>query len=150
MSHEKSYAFGYGMLAEGFNNQKKNHIMNVEELRIGNIIFISWKNAVNKRVAVVNLGAIMDLASNGSGSAYNYKPIPLSEKWLIKFGFEKQVTRYMVSYKKGLIDISYFNKSKVISIYVGAQRIDNGERIKHVHQLQNLYFALTGEELEVR
>ena len=71
----------------------------------------------------------------------NYKPIPLTEEWLLKFGFEKQSRRFyvlnnwVVEYREGT---KLFN-------FVAEEPIDI--IVKYVHQLQNLYFALTGEEL---
>lgn len=68
-------------------------------------------------------------------------PIPLTEEWLLKFGFEKKGvnrTRWtfwkidLVEDEKGIYS---FDESR---IYID---------IKYVHQLQNLYFALTNEEL---
>ncbi len=73
--------------------------------------------------------------------------IPLTEEWLIKFGFEKT-------------NVDIFFKhigEKALSIYLESNNLttllsfDFQEtplrRVKYVHQLQNLYFALTGEEL---
>ena len=66
------------------------------------------------------------------------EPIPLNEEFLLRFGIEK------------MHDGNYWTKKLCI-------RKDRDEfyalyeqgriYIQHVHQLQNLYFALTGEEL---
>ena len=76
-----------------------------------------------------------------------HHPIPLTEEWLLKFGF------YLVEVFDTKI---YFIKSlKQIEIRVYEDGgIDFGTEnewlteLKYVHQLQNLYFALTGKELE--
>lgn len=73
--------------------------------------------------------------------------IPLTEQWLIDFGFE--YFEFRNTYLRGdifLSDISDYEinfqlgiRTKLISwlpVYV-----------KHVHQLQNLYFTLTGKKL---
>jgi hypothetical protein len=69
------------------------------------------------------------------------KPIPLTEEWLLRFGFEKKYKNYEMGdfmfFKGSCSRISY--KLSLIGI-----------NIKHVHQLQNLYFALTGEELKLK
>ena len=66
--------------------------------------------------------------------------IQLTEEWLLKFGFEQT-------------SLHYFKKSGII-----IQIEDDGfecflgniiVKIIHVHQLQNLYFALIGEELTI-
>ena len=64
------------------------------------------------------------------------KPIPLTEEWLLKFGF-RESNKYLFKYKLGL-------KKR------GDNYFYDNISIKHVHQLQNLYFALTGEELTLK
>jgi len=124
-------------------------MIKINELRIGNIILLSWKNAVNPSTRKVDLGAFMDLASNGSGSAYNYEPIPLTEEWLSKFGFDKigKNFRKFYEYNPNLKEfVLYYNNS------TGFYEIKANNlmcTILSVHQLQNLYFALTGKELEL-
>lgn len=73
------------------------------------------------------------------------KPIPLTEEWLLKAGFEiigkldmpNSPSDWFYSKNDFPFSITYVNKKLQFS------NID----LKHVHQLQNLYFALTGEEL---
>lgn len=76
-----------------------------------------------------------------------YEPIPLTEEWLEKFGFEKN--------ENGLYKL--FNQSEVPILLNGDL---NGwtcdginfsiNNTQYVHQLQNLYFALTNEELKLK
>lgn len=70
------------------------------------------------------------------------EPIPLTEEWLFKFGFISNP--YQDRYeKKGynfLIDVIYI-KGTLYLYYKGVE-------LKCVHQLQNLYFSLTNEELK--
>lgn len=66
-------------------------------------------------------------------------PIPLTEEWLIKFGFEIKNYSYTNShYVKGKFgfDLTTFEYK--------------GIKLKYVHQLQNLFFALTCEELQTQ
>ena len=67
------------------------------------------------------------------------KPIPLTEEWLEKLGFECLYTD----------DEHYFYIDSIRGFYVNSnfQNIDCEYDLKYVHQLQNLYFALTNEEL---
>jgi len=75
-----------------------------------------------------------------------YEPIPLTEEWLIKFGFSGSTID--ISDKiSGCIDSIYFNG---ICIGTASSEYSGLHRIKYVHQLQNLYFALTGEELTIK
>ncbi len=87
----------------------------------------------------------------------NIEPIPLTEEWLIKFGFEK-IKDEVSPYKDGEYTITskrftVFRKypithNSVFGWYI--KKINFSEiNIKYVHQLQNLYFALSGKELIV-
>jgi len=70
-------------------------------------------------------------------------PIPLTEEWLLKFGFVKhKTTDIYPTFAKQM-----FNWNDGILYIIGYGFMNH---IKHVHQLQNLYFALTGEELVVK
>ena len=78
----------------------------------------------------------------------DYQPIPLTEEWLLKFGFEWSI-QHQAHYLNGfdfVIDICT-DYSRVIKYKRGGEVMT---RIQHVHQLQNLYFALTGEELTIK
>lgn len=72
-------------------------------------------------------------------------PITLTEEWLLKFGFEEDGHDwYFMSAKDRFTDIGYS-----YSIKKNVFEVNECEmvEVKYVHQLQNLYFALTGEEL---
>ena len=68
------------------------------------------------------------------------KAIPLTEEWLLKFWFISNP--YEDRYEKGSIHIECLKTKGETYLW-----IENMAHIKYVHQLQNLYFALTGEEL---
>jgi hypothetical protein len=76
-----------------------------------------------------------------------YRPIPLTEEWLLKFGFEKQIDDYYYFYGY------YASFDADLPMWFGqegcCQKETIKENIKYVHQLQNLYSALTGEELTI-
>lgn len=83
-----------------------------------------------------------------------FEPIKLSEEWLLKAGFEKDDTGvdifdqdYCEWYQKEFPVIGILCQSSDKS-YIFDENTDT-LRLKYVHQLQNLYFALTGEELEI-
>lgn len=122
--------------------------MEAKELRIGNLV--GYKDYA------LEVGSL-----NVHDTEFKeLKPIPLTEEWLLKFGFElcEIVTNENITvfpsikntfhlYHKD-VDHEWFDISvntRVNKIYTNhtLERIE----IKHVHQLQNLYFALTGEEL---
>jgi hypothetical protein len=66
------------------------------------------------------------------------KPIPLTEERLLEFGFEKDVSKY---------NICWFLNHVYIWFVDGKYINELDLPIDYVHQLQNLYFTLKGEEL---
>jgi hypothetical protein len=69
-----------------------------------------------------------------------YKPIPLTEEWLVKFGFVKDK-----------IDNTYYNDNFTIFLPNFFKYKDSHLRkFKYVHELQNVFFALEGEELIIK
>lgn len=79
--------------------------------------------------------------------AEEFEPIPLTEEILLKCGFEyvEEVFSYCCKFHNIYIS--------TIGEFIFAPFCTNDSdclvKIKYLHQLQNLYFALTGQELEV-
>lgn len=73
-----------------------------------------------------------------------FRPIQLTEEWLLNFGFKDNLNFKNVIF----IDskIAFYNDNNVFTLANHEYNIE----IKYVHQLQNLYFALTGEELTLK
>lgn len=130
-----------------------------QELRIGN--YVKYRGFGYKILSIVN-------TSNANEESYyvdlNYthrhlrgidtrevEPIELTEEWLLNFGFEKKaehnlkldvLTRSIIhAYTHGKVEIELGNRSGYSFGY---------PEVQFVHQLQNLYFALTGEELTIK
>ena len=82
----------------------------------------------------------------------DYEPIPLTEEWLERFGFEKDeeydegglVDYRMILMSGSLEFVSFWNSEEI----TGVNQPQTGVDVEYVHQLQNLYFALTSEELQ--
>lgn len=86
------------------------------------------------------------------------KPIPITEEWLLKFGFEFSFginNRYLKDYGAFYFTIMIMNDDKSYQVSLSNHEKKEGEPIpvvglgiiKHIHELQNLYFALTKKEL---
>lgn len=73
-------------------------------------------------------------------------PIELNPEWLERFGFEKDRTGYALEDKNSL-SFSVTKEGKFLACWLDKS---TGIIVQYVHQLQNLYFALTGEELEIK
>lgn len=117
--------------------------MKASELRLDN--WIADKDT--GKVFQVYTETFADI-ENGHLSA---APIPLTEEWLIKFGFEVDAKDTLRS-QRIKIETSYLNWYDDGSYSIGKFpfTIPLSGPIKYVHQLQNLYFALTGEELTIK
>lgn len=107
------------------------------EIRVGNLI-------LNDGVVVKSDGrTIFDIW----GENKVYLPIELTEEWLLKFGFESELTgvhkEQWQLYKKDHFVLHWRNE------FCEFGWIESIE-IKYVHQLQNLFYALTGEELIIK
>lgn len=122
--------------------------MKANELRIGNFVFTD-----NIELLEVSAGDLVVMDNFPD----DYKPIPITEEWLVKFGFiESEPTECGIRYFSMEVN---FAKIFHILIYKNLKidfTIDCEEfykvltEIKYVHQLQNLYFALTREELQLK
>jgi hypothetical protein len=78
-----------------------------------------------------------------------FEPIPLTEEWLLEFGFEKEYINQTGCdfFRFGEHEIFYYPEKKEFKYDMLI--LSDGVNIKHIHQLQNLYFALAGEELTI-
>tara|TARA_R110000796_G_scaffold141528_2_gene257950 strand:- start:111 stop:479 length:369 start_codon:yes stop_codon:yes gene_type:complete len=72
------------------------------------------------------------------------KPILLTEDWLLKFGFKVEKENKYLTYILG--NITTYNQDNVWWVDLYWDYLE----LKYVHQLQNLYFALTNKELTIK
>tara|TARA_R110000868_G_scaffold256359_2_gene513078 strand:+ start:510 stop:872 length:363 start_codon:yes stop_codon:yes gene_type:complete len=120
--------------------------MTVKELRLGNWVNFKFSDS-NSNVMICH-NDLKNFERNIRIGEFNniYKPIPLTEEWLLRFGFRDLGYG---EWEKGdiILDNEYTDKGIWnIRETVSHLSID----VKYVHQLQNLYFALTGEELTIK
>lgn len=123
--------------------------MEIQELRIGNYYrWNSFKGEAEEDMTISTWNALDLMGFNGIYMDYmsHCFPIPLTEEWLEKFGFEYDIETKSYSILTHLEKHDYlFEVSNKYQQYFQPDFI--GIDIKYVHQLQNLYFALTNEEL---
>ena len=133
--------------------------MQANELKIGNWVYEVNENSKGTIAAILqNERDIFDVEMlNKDGMFFevqleDIKPIPLTEEWLVKLGFklkdgqddDKDSTMY---HRNMICDIEYgdgsvFWHDNYTSIY--------HKSITYVHDLQNLYHAIMGEELKIK
>lgn len=115
-------------------------MIKANELRLSNLVLHKGKIC-----SVLEIGEEWSRIDNDQLNTRNseIEPIPLSEEWLVKFGWsEENKTRFIPP-----LGFSYFRDGfRLINSEEGTFSVFYN-KIEYVHQLQNLYFALTGEEL---
>ena len=148
--------------------------MKANELRLNNLVYgvsdrIERITYITDRYVKTNLIKI-DAESQILGVEH-LQPIPLTEEWLLKLGFEnwgkgKYFSNEYESYDRFVLHnvldgTSNFEIHYIKSTYGDTEhyqyviscdeddRLNWGEEPKYIHQLQNLYFALTNNELEI-
>ena len=126
-------------------------MVNPKQLRLGNyikdrggkVLRIDFMEHVQEGYDT-KLGQIMQLEGQEVHPMTEYtdyaNPIPIIEEWLLRFGFELEEGWYWKS------SLRLFN---IRGLYFRANFPIKAD-ILYVHSLQNLYFALTGEELEIK
>lgn len=113
------------------------------ELRIGNYLF----DRNNRLCQVKELGeSITAPAIKGARTSLPNKPIQLTEDILLRLGFEKGFHRYGLENCGLKCHKSLKENYWIVSQGFGMQFTELTE-IQYIHQLQNLFFSLCGEEL---
>jgi hypothetical protein len=117
--------------------------MTANELRIGN--YVKFGKLFKKVVEIAEEGFyILDKDGTTLKNTWaDLQPIPLTKEWLLKFGFDG-CTAPNKCIKVGYNDDDFIHNQ--MSLMFKRNIII---KLNYVHQLQNLYFALTGEELVV-
>lgn len=132
-----------------------------KQIRVGNLIADKNGNEVS----------VLDIYMTGEGYSLrvmgvkvgipdpqpieSFKPIPLTEEWLVKLGFEKVISNAVdfIGRPMKIVDFNLGSwtvndeKGKYTFCVESALGLTD---IQYVHQLQNLYFALTGTELTIK
>ena len=133
-----------------------------KDLRLNNLVMVNYKTDLLSKVTWIQEGSINvifdrqpDLINGIVCSVNDLIPIKLTEEWLLKAGFN-----YKNYHPTTIGSTNVFGSGLYIS-----QMISNGfslvfqtdkknfyfefsdRYINYVHELQNLYFSLTGSEL---
>ena len=124
--------------------------LKANELRLGNYVYSKSCNCnFAKGIIEIDFEAFRKIHLFNGLSGLS--AVPLTEEILLKCGLKR--TLYDSSYE--LNDFSIFLDKRIReNIYIQCEKrnwnVLNGLRIDYLHQLQNLYFALTNEELTVK
>ena len=120
-------------------------MIEVRELRYGNLI--TYKGDVIP-VTMIGRHGIQskteDWLINAKFATPDLEPIQLTDEWFLRMGFEKEGVQWWD--KDGGTSFEDCGKG-VFRTYTNGCHV---VLICFVHQLQNLYFALTGNELTIK
>lgn len=124
------------------------------ELRIGNLVHFIFTNETVEILGInaheLNNKSIYNTISFRSLNLYcesfeTIKPIPLTEEWLLNLGFPlKGFYRLQVT---SFLELCWKPHDKTLNLQTKKNGFTENSKVKYVHELQNLYFALTGTEL---
>src|SRR5690606_21358009 len=126
--------------------------MEATELRIGNYI-LDEENEVRQVMEVSR--TLISTSCDFTLLTSEVKPIPLTDELLIKKGFIKDTTNgtIWIDLQTHYLEFRYAdgyyypNYCQYCELSSESEQCVSLNRIKYLHQLQNIYHALTGKEL---
>lgn len=139
--------------------------MEINELRIGN--YVKHYDPINGtniyKVYRINDSGSVSLNDKGqlaSCTVEDIQPIELTDELLVKIGFEiqgryRKFTSYELVIRLSdsivrIVYIVYNDGNPTIEIITFNEHNEyRNKDIKYLHQLQNVYYCLTGQELEI-
>ena len=123
--------------------------MNIKELRIGNYLQAKGAGYViplgKKEEYQISSGTLHEWPSIPNDMK---QPIPLTEQWMEKMGLEyvDDNAQWLGIELYGTLHLNIdVNNNKAVLSDLGEPTVLH--KLEYVHQLQNLYYALTGKEL---
>lgn len=146
--------------------------MNISELRIGNLIDVKYesKNEIHHVGGIINADDYMIVSTIYQSSVelhvmheeLNFheselKPIELSDVWLRRLGFKDREKDHVIPLPNGNgVDLCIETTGDCVLLkYNVCDGVINHDEydyiyitdVNSIHQLQNLYFSITGKEL---
>ena len=128
--------------------------MKANDLRIGN-----WLICYDERVSVTQirkdtvhyeyLSKMGNIISTGE-DIENFKPIPLTEEILLRWGFEKDNETYSWSKLFNFDNYDYLFELECWPNDDNFYFQSKYRKVEYVHDMQNLFKALTDQELKIK
>lgn len=140
---------------------EKSKKIKITELRLGNYIIDKIDDDCTIECEVIEISKNGTVKIKDSQDDYTNKinqiaPILLTEDWLINFGFKKDDNgNYWIPIEietwlqLTVIDMFYPMICQAGELSHEKENYVSLNGIQYVHQLQNLFFAITGKELEL-
>jgi hypothetical protein len=126
--------------------------MRATDFRIGNLINYKIIDEFDKRKQWFEISEIdyddLRILQIKDEINQDYQPIILTEEWLQKLGFEmKGFYRLKVT---SFLELCWKPHDKTLNIQTEKNGFTEDSKVKYVHELQNLYYALTKKELKIK
>lgn len=132
--------------------------MEAKSLRLGNYVMNGDDIGRVERLSIIRI------STSSPHVGVEISPIKLTEEWLITFGFGKKEFRSMFDNRDEywldrtiVTEVSERNTGFYLHAHNGVEMSFRDDsmvyryvKLDYVHQLQNIYFALTGKELELK
>jgi hypothetical protein len=127
--------------------------MEAKDLRICNLLNYLIIDEMDERKKWFEVSEIdyddLRIIQNKHEINQDYQPIQLTKEWLLKFGFEQIKPNHYWFYSDNKLRFALIDNTLHCSI--GDDECGFlYKMIKYVHQLQNLYWALTNQELTIQ
>lgn len=128
-------------------------MIQANELRIGN--WVHWYETCKVTAIDTNGGNYISIVTNRGEHRIEidierFKPIPLTPEILEKAGFVIDYSWQIPKVQKDNF-VMYIDNSDGFTLSANFGHIQQLDvEIKYLHQLQNLYYCLTGKELEIK
>jgi hypothetical protein len=132
-------------------NIKQNDMskVKVNEFRVDSIILYKKYGEGDGKIGQMKRGDF------GRFNNEEYEPVAITHEWLAVLGFSQKLDVYgwyTVKAGEWIIDVEIVGENKYVHIYKtpkaeGIRMSGETAPCKYVHQLQNIYFMLTGKEI---
>jgi hypothetical protein len=129
--------------------------MKPEELRIGNYVTWADQDITTSDSVLTVIGIVLNdtiwlewewedgTNDNTDCGLDSIKPIHITEQWIIDFGFISNA--YMDRYEKRDLNFECYKGNGFVHLW-----IEKYSHIKYINQLQNLYYLMYNEELQLK
>lgn len=134
----------------------------VGDFRIGNYLRSKEWGGIGQLEGIEVLDNRIDFKTKGyvhsleEGQYFDLEPILLTKEWILRFGFKEYGNAYSIDawspgHPSQRFDIDWREDKGITckSRYQADSDYFLMRHVKHVHQLQNLYYALSGDELKL-
>lgn len=143
--------------------------MKIEDLRIGNLVSVNNKQFhPNLKGAILRVTGLHERSRNGvvetsvnlecERETYSQfmeyiKPVALTEQWLLDLGFNQIIEKQWYLHFHDVC-LTLYEDSEQYMVQIHDMEIDESsiflKSIQYVHQLQNIFFILSGKEIDIK